>query len=154
MKKVLSSLFLIFCCFATLQLTAQNSVERDMGKPKNIGKSEFLKEIYNFEKSPGKWVYEGKQPCIIDFYADWCAPCRRLSPILESVAKDYAGKLKVYKVDVEAQRELASQFGIQSLPTILFVPMGGEPESVKGLLSQSDMERIISQLFKLEKTAK
>jgi thioredoxin 1 len=97
-----------------------------------LTKADFLAKVMNYEKNQ-EWVFEGEKPCLIDFYADWCAPCRTTSPILEELAKEYKGKIDIYKIDTEAERELAAVFGVQSLPTFLFVPMEGKPTMSSGI---------------------
>ncbi|MBN3034847.1 MAG: thiol reductase thioredoxin [Bacteroidales bacterium] len=92
----------------------------------------FKEKVFNFEKNPEEWVYEGKLPCIIDFYADWCKPCKLIAPIMEELAQEYKGKIKIYKVDTEQQRELSSLFGIRSIPSVLFCPMEGKPQMATG----------------------
>ncbi len=98
-----------------------------------ISKDQFLKEIWNYEASPDEWKFLGKKPVIIDFYADWCGPCKIASPILEEVAQEYQGKIQVYKIDTEKERELASVFGIQSIPSFLYIPAEGKPVMTAGI---------------------
>ena len=110
----------------------------------------FRQKVMDYEKNKQQWVFEGDKPAIVDFYADWCRPCRMIAPILEELADEYKGKIDVYKVDTEAQRELASVFGIQSLPTVLFIPMQGNPSIQKGALSKEAYKQIIDE-FMLKK---
>ncbi|MEG1586174.1 MAG: thioredoxin [Bacteroidales bacterium] len=154
MRKIIIPL-LLFCGFFFFSLSAQVPLPQQAkdGKTVKVDKAQFLKYIYNFDKNPQQWTYEGNLPCIIDFYADWCGPCRRLAPILDKIAKEYKGKLIVYKVDTESQRELAAYFNIQSLPTIVFVPLDGAPQASMGLLSQDDLEKIIEEVLKISSTA-
>lgn len=98
-----------------------------------LTKEDFLAKVMDYEKNQNEWVFKGDKPCLIDFYADWCAPCRITSPILEELAKEYRGKIDVYKIDTEKERELASVFGIQSIPSFLFVPMKGKPTMSSGI---------------------
>mgnify|MGYP002232052135 CR=1 FL=1 len=91
------------------------------GKVIHINQSEFIEKVYDYKKNPDKWVYEGSKPAIIDFYADWCGPCRRLSPVLEKLAEKYKDKIVIYKVNTDKERELAAAFGITSLPTLVFI---------------------------------
>lgn len=102
-------------------------------KPIHLTKQDFLDKVMDYEKNPSKWVYKGKLPCIVDFYADWCAPCRITSPILEDLAKTYSGKITIYKVDVQKERELASVFGIQGIPAFLYCPVNGNPSMTSGI---------------------
>ncbi|MBN1159197.1 MAG: thiol reductase thioredoxin [Bacteroidales bacterium] len=101
--------------------------------PIHITKAEFLELVMNYEKNQEEWVYEGELPCIVDFYADWCAPCRISDPILEELAADYAGRINIYKVDVDVEQELAAVFGIQSIPSFLFCPVEGNPTLSSGI---------------------
>ncbi|MFA9390888.1 MAG: thioredoxin [Prolixibacteraceae bacterium] len=93
----------------------------------------FKAKVFNFEANKD-WKFEGTTPCIIDFYADWCGPCKMVAPILEELKKEFDGKLDIYKVDTEEQRELAAMFGIQSIPSMLFVPTDGKPQMAMGAL--------------------
>lgn len=116
----------------------------------HITKADFLKKIYDFEKNPDEWKYLGSQPAIVDFYADWCGPCRQLSPVLDELAKEYSGKLTIYKVNVDNERGLATFFGIRSIPTLLFIPMKGKPQRSLGALSKTELKGIIKDVLKVE----
>jgi thioredoxin 1 len=107
--------------------------EGTTGKPVMLTKQDFLQKVMNYEKNRTEWVYEGDTPAIVDFYADWCAPCRIAGPILEELAAEYDGKIIVYKVNTEQERELASVFGIQSIPAFLFIPAEGRPTMSSGI---------------------
>ena len=120
MKKIL---LLIVSVFMTGSL-----VYGQTGKVIHINQSEFIEKVYDYKKNPDKWVYEGSKPAIIDFYADWCGPCRRLSPVLEKLAEKYKDKIVIYKVNTDKERELAAAFGITSLPTLVFIPLGDTPQ--------------------------
>ena len=98
-----------------------------------INKQEFLIKIMNYEANPNIWKFEGNKPCLVDFYADWCAPCRITGPILEELAIEYHGKIDVYKVDIQKEQELAAIFGVQSIPTFLFCPKEGQPRMSSGI---------------------
>ena len=100
---------------------------------KMLTKADFLTKVMDYEKNQTEWVFEGDKPCLIDFYADWCAPCRITSPILEELAEEYHGKIDVFKIDTQKERELAMVFGIQSIPSFLFVPMKGKPTMSSGI---------------------
>jgi thioredoxin 1 len=107
---------------------------------------EFKEKVFNYENATD-WKYEGSLPAIIDFYADWCGPCKMVAPILEELALKYAGKIIVYKVDTENEQELASVFGIQSIPTLLFVPKEGQPQAAMGALPRQSFEDAINDIL-------
>ncbi|TDO05281.1 thioredoxin domain-containing protein [Sunxiuqinia elliptica] len=98
-----------------------------------ISKDQFLSNVWNYQDSPDEWKFLGDKPAIIDFYADWCGPCRIASPILDEVSQEYAGKVDVYKIDTQKERELASVFGIQSIPAFLYIPLEGKPLMMAGI---------------------
>ena len=106
----------------------------------------FKKLIFNYEVNK-EWKYEGDKPAIIDFYADWCAPCRQLSPLVDEIAKEYAGKIVVYKVDTEKERALSQSIGITGLPTLLFIPATGKPQVSMGLLSKESLVKAVSDIL-------
>ena len=107
---------------------------------------EFKNKVFNYEVNK-EWKYSGELPAIIDFYADWCGPCKMVAPILQEIAKDYHGKLIVYKVDTENERELAAAFGISSIPTLLFVPMTGQPQAAMGALPRHTFDKAIKDIL-------
>jgi thioredoxin len=106
----------------------------------------FKEKIFNFDNSKD-WKFEGSKPAIIDFYADWCGPCKIVAPILEELQEEYGEKLDIFKVDTEDQRELASLFGIQSIPSLLFVPMDGQPQMAMGALPKETFKQAISEVL-------
>ncbi len=105
----------------------------DDGGSVKLTKEKFLKEVWDYESSPQEWKYKGNKPALIDFYADWCGPCKIASPILEEISKEYAGKITIYKVDTEVERELASVFGISGIPAFLYIPKNGKPTMSSGI---------------------
>lgn len=113
--------------------TASVSQDEKQGGTVLISKDEFLKEVWNYQESPEEWKFLGDKPVVIDFYADWCGPCRIASPILEEVSHEFAGKVDVYKIDTEKERELAGVFGVQSIPAFLYIPMDGKPVMMAGI---------------------
>jgi thioredoxin len=117
---------------------------------KNLNKQEFLDKVFNYEKNKDNWVFEGDMPVIVDFYADWCGPCKMVAPILEELGQEYEGKIKIYKVNTDKERELASVFGIRSIPSVLFVPMKGKPQMTAGALPKTTFKQVIDE-FLLEK---
>jgi thioredoxin 1 len=115
-----------------------------------LTKDTFLSKVFNYETNK-EWKYEGELPCIIDFYADWCGPCKMVAPILEDLAKEYTGKLNVYKIDTEAEQELASVFGIRSIPSLLFVPKEGQPQMAMGALPKETFVKAFKDVLGVEK---
>ena len=109
----------------------------------HLTKEDFLKKVMNYEKNTEEWVFEGDKPCLIDFYADWCAPCRMTSPILEELAKEYGDKINIYKIDTQAEQELAMVFGIQSIPSFLFCPKEGKPVMSSGIAQSVDQTKVM-----------
>lgn len=113
----------------------------------SLTKTDFLAKVYNYEKNADKWVYEGDKPCIIDFYADWCGPCKKLAPVLAEVATEYKSQINVYKIDTDKERELAKAFRISGIPTVLFIPMDGGPQVARGALTKEEVEAAINQFL-------
>ena len=113
----------------------------------HLTKEEFLKKVANYETNPQEWKYLGDKPCIIDFYADWCGPCKAVAPIMEELAKEYDGQIYIYKIDTEAEQELAAAFGIRSIPSILFVPMEGKPQMSMGAMPKDQFVKAINEIL-------
>ncbi len=116
----------------------------------HLDKEQFKKLVFDYENNK-EWKYEGDKPAILDFYADWCGPCRMLSPVLAEVQKEYDGKLQVYKINTDKQRELAATFGIRSLPTVVFIPLNGQPQAILGFRPKEEIENVIKNVLKVEK---
>ena len=116
-------------------------------KINELTKQEFLSKVANYEASPDKWVYEGDKACIVDFFATWCGPCKTIAPILEELADEYAGQIDIYKVDTEKEEELAAAFGIRSIPSLLFCPMGEQPQMARGAMSTADFKKAIDEVL-------
>jgi thioredoxin len=112
-----------------------------------LTKADFLKKVADYETSPDEWKYLGDKPAIIDFYADWCGPCKMVSPILEELATEYEGKIDIYKVNTEQQQELAAAFGIRSIPSLLFVPMHGAPQMAHGAMPKAGFKEAIDTVL-------
>ncbi len=110
----------------------------------------FKEKVFDYENNK-EWNYSGDVPCIIDFYADWCQPCKMVAPVLEELAGDYDGKINIYKVDTEKEKELAGVFGIQSIPSLLFVPLEGMPQMAQGALPKETFEKAFKEVLSVEK---
>jgi thioredoxin len=116
----------------------------------HLTKETFLTKVFDFETNK-EWKFAGSKPCIIDFYADWCGPCKMVAPVLEELSKDFDGKLDVYKVNTEEQQELASVFGIRSIPSFLFVPIEGQPQMAMGALPKETFVKAFKEVLGVEK---
>lgn len=111
---------------------------------------DFKNKVFNYEIDK-EWNYKGALPAIIDFYADWCGPCKMVAPVLEELAKEFDGKIIIYKVDTEAEQELSAVFGIRSIPTFLFIPMEGKPMMQPGALPKNAFKQVIEEHLTKEK---
>lgn len=142
-----------------LSCTNQPKADKAVETSKNNGSSEisvislndadFRKLIFDYDRNK-EWKYEGNMPAIVDFYADWCAPCRYLSPIVEEIAKEYAGKIVVYKVDTEKETNLTQKIGITALPTLLFIPASGKPQVSTGVLPKESLVKAVNEILKVK----
>lgn len=109
----------------------------------------FKEKVFDYEANK-EWKFEGDKPCLIDFYADWCMPCKMVAPVLEELAEEYGEKLNIYKVNTEEERELSSVFGIQSIPSMLFVPKDGQPQMAQGALPKESFKTAITDVLKVK----
>lgn len=114
----------------------------------HLNQQTFKEKVFNYEQN-SDWKFEGKKPAIIDFYADWCAPCRMVAPILEELKTEYGDKLDIYKINTENEQVLAGMFGIQSIPSLLFVPAEGQPQMAMGALPKDTFKKAISEVLKI-----
>lgn len=119
----------------------------NMAKTINLTREQFLAKVANIEANPQEWNYLGDKPAIIDFYADWCGPCKVVAPILEELAGEYADDIYIYKVDTEAEQQLSAEFGIRSIPSLLFVPMDGQPQMAQGALPKDALKEAINEVL-------
>ena len=133
------------------ELSEQKESSSDI-KPIYLTTSDFKNKIWNYETSPEAFVYQGELPCVIDFYADWCKPCKMVAPIMDDLADYYNGKVIIYKVNTDKERELASVFQVNSIPSVLFTPMDGKPAMQPGALAKEDYIRIIDEFVLKIKT--
>lgn len=120
-----------------------------MAKVEFLSEETFKSKVFNFEKNKD-WKFEGDKPCMIDFYADWCQPCKMVAPILEELSDEYDGKIDIYKIDTEVEKNLAGMFGIQSIPALLFVPQDGQPQMAVGALPKETFKKAIADVLKVE----
>jgi thioredoxin 1 len=152
MNKIKITTLLILSIVFTFQLIANDNVivakngnEKPEFAVKKISKVDFLSNIMDYEKNPTQWIFKGKLPCVIDFYADWCGPCRITSPILEELAIEYKGKIDIYKVNVDNEKELSQVFGISGIPAFLYCPMEGKPSMTSGIARDKEQTK---QMFR------
>ncbi|MGN6616013.1 MAG: thioredoxin [Ilyomonas sp.] len=110
----------------------------------HITKQDFIDKVFDYEQEQD-WKYKGELPAIIDFYADWCGPCKSIAPVLEELSDEYKGRLSIYKVDTDKEVELSSLFGIQSIPTLLFIPAEGAPMMQRGAIPKSSFKQVIEE---------
>lgn len=136
--KIFAALTLLF--MTSSFAAAQNSLV------KHINQDEFRAQICDFVQSP-TWQYKGKKPCVIDFYATWCGPCRTISPFLDKLSVKYKDQIDVYKIDVDKNRDLAQAFGATSIPLLIFVPFNGEPQANRGALPEAELENAIKTVL-------
>lgn len=116
----------------------------------HLTKETFKEKVFNYETNK-EWKFEGDRPALIDFYADWCMPCKMVAPILEELNQEYGGKINIYKVNTEEERELSSIFGIRSIPSLLFVPKEGQPQMAMGALPKDTFIKAIKDVLNVEK---
>lgn len=142
-------LFVVIGCGANTKKTENDSSISNINAKNtytiHLTKAEFLKKIIDFESNPKEWKYLGDKPAIVDFYASWCGPCVKVAPILEELAAEYKNDIYIYKVDTDKETELSAAFGITSIPTMLFIPMGENPQVVQGALPKAELKSIINK---------
>ena len=142
MKTLKILLFMLLLCASNM--VAQTPTD---SMPHQLTEADFLIKVMDFRNNPQQWVFLGQRPCIIDYYTTWCRPCKQLAPILEELAREYAGQIDIYKIDIDKERTLAALFQVQSIPTLLFCPLGQNPQMVKGLLPKETLCEVIEQLL-------
>ena len=118
----------------------------------HLTKEKFLEKVFDYENNQ-EWNYKGEKPAIIDFYADWCGPCKMVAPIMEELSEEYEGLVDIYKIDTEAEQELAAVFGIRSIPSILFIPVDGQPQMAAGALPKAQFIKLIEEKFAVKTSA-
>ena len=143
MKKILASLVLLFAVITTSY--AQNQSEEPTVIQMN--KQMFLDKVFDYTSGATEWNYKGEKPAVIDFYANWCGPCRMVAPILKDLAKEYGDSIVIYKVDTDREKDLSGAMGIQSLPTIVFIPKSGQPQVIIGAADKATIRRAIDEVL-------
>ena len=144
-KKKMKKAILVALILAVASLTATAQSKNETSKVSHLTYKEFIQKVWDFEKNPSTFVYKGKLPAIIDFYADWCGPCRKTAPVLETLANEYDGKLLIYKINVDQERDLAAVFQVRSIPALLFIPLEGKPMIQVGAMSEAQFKDIIGK---------
>lgn len=147
---LLTAAMLTPACGSNAAKDSQAKAQESTAEQSNVvhlTKAEFLTKVYNYEKNPKEWKYEGKLPAIVDFYATWCGPCKMVAPILEELAGEYKGKIVVYKIDTDKEPELSAAFGIRSIPTLLFIPAEGTPQVSQGAMPKDALKKAIDEFL-------
>ncbi len=156
MKKILLALLSLVAVSTGCTAQAQKSNSKSSDKSQvveskattvPITKAEFLKKVVNYEATPDRWEFLGDKPVLVDFYASWCGPCKMIAPILEELAAEYGDKITIYKVNTESEPELATAFGIRSIPTLLFIPMEGKPQMSQGAMNKAQFQEAINKIL-------
>ena len=148
MKRTLASLIVLFALFTTSCAQSTKEVKKEeVSSVVQMDKEMFLKKVFDYTTGATEWKYQGDKPAVIDFYATWCGPCRMIAPILKDLAKEYGDSIVVYKVDTDKEKELSMAMGIQSLPTIVFIPKTGQPQIIVGAADKSTFRRAIDEVL-------
>jgi len=135
-----------FYIVSTLSIFLNNNQNIKKGNMEHLTVQSFKEKVFNYEVNKD-WKFEGDLPCIVDFYADWCGPCKMVAPVLDELSNEYEGKIHIYKVDTEKEQELASVFGIKSIPSILFIPKDGQPQMSMGAMPKESFKQAIEEVL-------
>lgn len=131
--------------------SSNNESSKSLAEPEYLTYETFIEKVWDFESNPQEWVYKGDVPCVIDFYADWCKPCKMIAPIMDDLADEYEGRVKIYKIDTDKEKRLAQVFQVRSIPAVLFSPVKGRPMMQTGALPKDQYIKIIEdELLKNE----
>ena len=147
MKKILASLIVLFALVSTSCAQSQKEEKKEEASVVQMNKQMFLDKVFDYTTGATEWKYQGDKPCVIDFYATWCGPCRMVAPILKDLAKEYGDSIVIYKVDTDKEKELAMAMGIQSLPTIVFIPQTSQPQVIVGAADKATFKRAIDEVL-------
>ena len=139
-KNILIAMVILAAAF-----TANAQDKKEESKVKQLTYKEFIKKVWNFENNPNTFIYKGDLPAVIDFYADWCGPCRRVAPIMEKMAEEYEDRLLVFKVNVDQEKELAAAFQVKSIPMVLFIPLEGQPMMQVGAMQEAEYKKVVEE---------
>ena len=143
MKRILTSLIVLFA-FVSISCAQDQQAENTVVQ---MDKQMFLDKVFDYTTGATEWKYKGEKSAVIDFYASWCGPCRMIAPILKDLAKEYGDSIVIYKVDTDKERELSGAMGIQSLPTIVFIPKSGQPQMIIGAADKATFRRAIDEVL-------
>jgi thioredoxin len=155
MRKLISAIIILAFTLTACAGKPEEKETKNITKTKSdqkmgtihLTKAEFIAKVANYEANPTEWKYLGNKPCIIDFYASWCGPCKTIAPILEDLAKEYQGQIYIYKVNTEEEQELAGAFGIRSIPSVLFCPMNEKPQMAQGAMPKDAFKKAINEVL-------
>jgi thioredoxin len=153
----MKKLTFLFLFLAAMSLQACNNTG-NAGNPEattegqvvKLTAQEFQNLVWDYKKNPQEWVFKGDQPVIIDFYADWCRPCKMIAPIMTELSAEYKGKVRIYKVNTDEQRELAGLFNISSIPAVLYVPKNGKPQMSVGAQQKAGYVEMINSILQVK----
>ena len=147
MKRILASLVVLFALFSTSCAQDKKEEKQETASVVQMNKQMFMDKVFDYTTGATEWKYQGEKPCVIDFYATWCGPCRMVAPILKDLAKEYGDSIVIYKVDTDKEKELSMAMGIQSLPTIVFIPQTGQPQMIVGAADKATFRRAIDEVL-------
>ena len=147
MKRILASLIILFALFSTSCAQSPKEEKKEESSVIQMDKQMFLDKVFDYTTGATEWKYQGEKPAVIDFYATWCGPCRMVAPILKDLAKEYGDSIVVYKIDTDKEKELSMAMGIQSLPTIVFIPTSGQPQVIVGAADKATFRRAIDEVL-------
>lgn len=147
MKKFLASFIVLFALLSTSCAQTKTETQKENASVIQMDKQMFLDKVFDYTTGATEWKYQGEKPAVIDFYATWCGPCRMVAPILKDLAKEYGDSIVIYKVDTDKEKELSMAMGIQSLPTIVFIPKTGQPQVIVGAANKATFRRAIDEVL-------
>lgn len=147
MKKIVSCLIVMFALISSSCAQTKKEEKKVESSVVQMNKQMFLDKVFDYTNGATEWKYKGDKPAVIDFYATWCGPCRMVAPILKDLAKEYGDSIVIYKVDTDKERELSGAMGIQSLPTIIFIPKTGQPQIIVGAADKATFRRAIDEVL-------